>query len=69
MFRPSFFINLKAILRNVVKIIVKVTLLGINALQFSIFVISAATKVTSETITKTNLCYFLTKKEEEKPFL
>jgi len=63
------FINLKAILRNVVKIIVSVALLGNNAFQFSILFFSAATKVTSETITYTNLHYFSTKKMKINRFL
>jgi len=57
-----------AILRNVVKIIVSVALLGNSAFQFSILFFSAATKVTSETITNTNLL-FCNKKEENKQIL
>jgi len=59
-----FFINLKAILRNVVRIIVSAALLGNNAFKFSILFFPAATKVTSKTITNTNLCFFSTKRKK-----
>ena len=48
--------------------IVSVALLGNNAFQFSILFISAATKVTSETITNTNLRFFSTKKKKINSF-
>ena len=68
MFRPSIFYQFKSYPQKCRKIIVSVALLGNNKFQFSILFFSAATKVTSETITNTNLCYFATKKKKINRF-